>query len=315
MKIIRSAPNGPPRLPNNANFLPVQNQQPNPFQQGSNEVAQQFLVQQNLQPINMSNRVAPPPVPNFTPAQNQFFAPQQFQLSSNMGPPQQVQDSQLQRAQGANFQAAPSRLDPRFSAPEFDSSNPRFRQEQSLRRPTRQADNQEPSLGPTGGTQAQNAAVVQQLINKLSQENNLMFRARQMLDNLSPRNCSVSRFAEKVDLGFSQEFNRKIAKQFATQARSALRLSHFLSNYLQNGIIVDGRRKNKLTENMILGEMAAMIIAEPATGAVSMQFEESVFPGRRFFAPTALYNKMLDELQFYHYPGKPYSTNGSTRTF
>lgn len=32
--------------------------------------------------------------------------------------------------------------------------------------------------------------------------------------------------------------------------------------------------------------------------AVSIQFEDGVFPGRRFFAPTALYNKMLDELQF-----------------
>ena len=123
-----------------------------------------------------------------------------------------------------------------------------------------------------------------------------------MLDNLSPRNCSTNRFAEKVDLGFSAEFHRKIGKQFATQARSALRLSHFLSNYLQNGLAVEGKRRNKLTENMILGEMAAMIIAEPAIGAVSMQFEESVFPGRRFFAPTALYNKMLDELQFCKLP-------------
>lgn len=41
-----------------------------------------------------------------------------------------------------------------------------------------------------------------------------------------------------------------------------------------------------------------VIVAEPSVGAMSISFEENVFPGRRFYAPTALYNKLLDELQF-----------------
>ncbi|OQV25125.1 hypothetical protein BV898_00818 [Hypsibius exemplaris] len=319
--------NVPAPVPNaaaaNTNFRPAsQNQQTVSFQQAA---VPQFVPQQPQAALN-TNRSVPPQVPNFTPAQAQFFAAQQFQMPENPGPPQfQQQVQRLQMAPATpNMQSAASRMDPRFAVPEFDPANPRFRQDLPQRQssaaseaphrpnpnfqsPSRRAVRQTETAtsevpGPTGGVQPQNSAIIQQLVAKLSQDNNLMFRARQMLDNLSPRNCSTSRFAEKVDLGFSQEFNRKISKQFATQARSALRLSHFLSNYLQNGLAVEGKRRNKLTENMILGEMAAMIIAEPAIGAVSMQFEESVFPGRRFFAPTALYNKMLDELQFYHYP-------------
>ncbi|XP_055327918.1 uncharacterized protein LOC129581073 [Paramacrobiotus metropolitanus] len=288
------APSQPQPVPNAAGFFP-NGQSPQPVPQ--------FMPQ----PINVSTRTGPP---NFAAAQSeQFFLPHQFQLPDNLGPPQQLSDpaaNDPQRPQIPAFAQA-ARPEARFAVPQFissmDSPSPQFNQAGPVRR-TRQAGN-EPlptdnlSVPPQN---AQNAAIIQQLIQKLSQENNLMFRARQMLDNLSPRNCSANRFAEKVDLGFSQEFGRKIAKQFATQARSALRLSHFLSNYLQNGIAVEGKRRNKLTENMILGEMAAMIIAEPAIGAVSIQFEDSIFPGRRFFAPTALYNKMLDELQFYHYP-------------
>lgn len=259
----------PSPVPNAPNFVQAasgsqtQFQQVHPIPQKNHPVPQFMPL-----PINVSSRAGPPQLPSFTPARSQqFFAPQNFQVHDAMGSPQKLQDV------GLNTQRDP-RQEPRFS-PQFFSPNVnqgRMNHDLPGRRSRRQAQSfqlgglLDPDHAASGSGPLQNSAVIQQLIQKLSQENNLMFRARQMLDNLSPRNCSASRFAEKVDLGFSQEFSRKIAKQFATQGRSALRLSHFLSNYLQNGLHVDGKRRNKLTENTVLGEMAAMIIAEPAIG-------------------------------------------------
>ena len=125
-------------VPNTAAMNPNNNnQQQFVFQQAP---VPQFVPQQQQQPqtslpMNMNMNTSrgnggssgPPPVPNFTPSQSQFFAPQQFQLPiDNSGGPPQFQQV-IQRLQNApqngptntnNLQQSASRVDPaRLAAP------------------------------------------------------------------------------------------------------------------------------------------------------------------------------------------------------
>lgn len=144
-------------------------------------------------------------------------------------------------------------------------------------------------------------SLLERLMKKLEQEDNMMHKIRRMLDSLTPQNCSNRQADDtRIDLGLSGTLKKQMAKQFAPQARIALRLAHFLSNYLQNTVNPNGE-SNILTETLIRAEMAAVIVAEPTVGSMAVAFEEGVFPGKKYYSPTALYNKVLDELQFYQY--------------